>query len=133
ESGTQHEDMPFIEPDERPISRVLDTATGQQLRVTVELPGRAVHAGVWRCDVGNVPLYLLDTNLPANAEADRHITRNLYLGDHQQRVKQEMILGIRCVRALDAVGERATVFHRIEGHSAFLALERIAQLRETAP
>lgn len=132
ESGGQQEEMPYIEPDELPIQRVPDAATGRQLRVTVEFPGRAVHAAVWRCDVGNVPLYLLDTDLPENAEADRHITRNLYLGDHHQRVKQEIILGVGGVRALEVLGERATVFHMNEGHSAFLALERIAKLRESA-
>ncbi len=86
--------------------------------------------GIWRCTVGRVALYLLDTDLPENEPRDREITQNLYLGDHDMRVRQEIVLGIGGVRALGAAGEQASVFHMNEGHSAFLALERIRQARE---
>ncbi len=129
-AGLQHEDMPDLQVDEQPVRRVVDADTGRPIRVFVELPGRACHIAVWRCDVGRVPLYLLDTNLPENAEEDRRITDNLYLGDHQHRIKQEIVLGIGGIRALAAMNIEPSVCHLNEGHSAFLTLERIARFRE---
>ncbi len=96
--------------------------------VEVEFPGRKVAALVWKAQVGRIPLYLLDTNLEQNNEADRHIVGNLYGGDNETRIQQELILGIGGVRALDALGIAPDVCHMNEGHSAFLALERIRQL-----
>jgi starch phosphorylase len=130
--GLQHELTPGLQPDEQPIQRVIDPGTGEQRRVWIDLPGRSVAIGIWRGEVGRVPLYLLDTNLPENSHEDRDITRNLYLGDHAQRIKQELVLGVGGVRALAAVGEQATIFHMNEGHAAFLALERIRALREAS-
>ncbi|HMO27184.1 MAG TPA: alpha-glucan family phosphorylase, partial [Tepidisphaeraceae bacterium] len=77
------------------------------------------------------PLYLLDTNLHDNAPADREITSRLYGGGTEMRIKQEIVLGIGGVRALEAVGEKPTVFHMNEGHSAFLALERTRKILES--
>jgi starch phosphorylase len=128
ESGTQVEMYPDLDLATLPVRRVL--AAPGPVSVGVEMPGRVVRAAVWRADVGGVALYLLDTDLPENSPADREITRSLYLGDHEMRIRQELILGIGGVRALEAVGERATVFHMNEGHSAFLALERIRRARE---
>ncbi|MBX3357877.1 MAG: alpha-glucan family phosphorylase [Phycisphaeraceae bacterium] len=130
--GWQHELTPPIVVEEQPIRRVIDPATGEQVRVHVELPGRMLAIAVWRCDVGTVPLYLLDTNIPENSPEDRDITRNLYMGDHNHRIKQELVLGVGGIRALGAVGEKPTVFHMNEGHAAFLALERIRVMRENA-
>ncbi|MCS6953930.1 MAG: alpha-glucan family phosphorylase, partial [Bryobacteraceae bacterium] len=101
-------------------------------RVTVELRcGRVVTAQVWRAQVGRVPLYLLDTNIAANSHPeDRDITDQLYGGDLEMRLKQEILLGIGGYRALEALGLEPTVFHMNEGHSAFLALEHVRRLME---
>jgi starch phosphorylase len=104
------------------------TAEGTPVTVQVQLPGRPVYAHVWRAQVGRVPLYLLDTNVPANGPEDQDITDELYGGDQELRVKQEMLLGIGGTRALEALGLRPAVCHINEGHSAFLGLERIRRL-----
>jgi starch phosphorylase len=128
--GYQQEQYPDLDPANQPVQRVVDEATGEQKKVYVQLPGRQVAVGIWRCDVGRVPLYLLDTNLPENTREDRDITMNLYGGDMEVRIKQEIVLGIGGVKALTLVGEDPTVFHINEGHAALLALERITRLRE---
>lgn len=92
--------------------------------IAVELPGRAVYAQIWELKVGRVSLYLLDTNIDVNSLEDQEITHKLYGGDLDMRIKQEILLGIGGVRALEALGEEATVFHMNEGHSAFLVFER---------
>ena len=104
--------------------------SGAPLVVEVEYPGRAVKAQVWRAQVGRVPLYLLDTNLEGNRPQDRDLTDQLYGGDDDTRIRQEIMLGIGGLRALDALGLRPSACHMNEGHSAFLALERIRQLME---
>ena len=92
-----------------------------------------MRAQVWRAQVGRVPLYLLDTNMHANTRAeDRDITDQLYGGDKEMRIRQEILLGIGGYRALEALGLEPTVYHMNEGHSAFLALERVRRLMETA-
>ncbi|MCW5765692.1 MAG: alpha-glucan family phosphorylase, partial [Phycisphaeraceae bacterium] len=131
--GYQQETYPDIDAPNQPLSRVMDEKTGRQKRVTIELPGRQVAVAIWRCDVGRVPLYLLDTNLPENAREDRDITANLYAGDTEARIRQELVLGIAGVRALHAVGESPTVVHINEGHAAFCSLERIADVRRAHP
>ncbi len=130
--GWQQETYPDIDFPNQPIQRALDTETGRPVQITVELPGRDVVAAVWRASVGRVPLFLLDTNLPENEPEDRDITRNLYGGDIETRIRQEMILGIGGVRALERMGYKPTVYHLNEGHSAFLALERIRMIRESS-
>jgi starch phosphorylase len=101
---------------------------GEPLTVVVEYPGRFVYAQIWRAQVGRIPLYLLDTNIPKNKEDDQDITDNLYGGDLEVRIKQEIMLGIGGYRALQALGIQPVVCHMNEGHSAFLALERCRQL-----
>ena len=101
------------------------------VQVHMTLPDGTVTARVWRAVVGRIQLYLLDTNLPANRPEHRSITAQLYGGDLDMRIKQEILLGIGGVRALDALGLRPTVYHMNEGHSAFLALERIRTLMES--
>ncbi len=128
--GWQQETYPDLDFPNQPIHRLIDPDTGEQYRITIDLPGRLLTVGVWRCDVGRIPVYLLDTNFPENRREDRDITRTLYGGDIQTRILQEIVLGIGGVRALAKVGETPTVFHINEGHAAFLALERIATLRE---
>ena len=102
---------------------------GEELRIEVDYPGRIVYARVWRVQVGTVPLYLLDTNIDANSSPyDHDITDQLYGGDLDMRIHQEMMLGIGGVRMLEALGYKPTVHHLNEGHSAFLILERIRKL-----
>ncbi len=97
--------------------------------VDVPMGRRTVRAKVWRVDVGRVPLYLLDTDLKQNRKADRALTSHLYGGDNETRIQQEVLLGIGGTLALDAVGEKPTVYHLNEGHAAFCALERLRRLR----
>ncbi len=98
---------------------------GSEIKIEVPYPGRNVTAKIWRAQVGRTPLYLLDTNVPENSAEDRTITYQLYGGDIEMRIKQEIVLGMGGVMALRALGLDVTVFHMNEGHSAFLALERI--------
>ncbi|MBI3607145.1 MAG: alpha-glucan family phosphorylase [Nitrospirae bacterium] len=107
-----------------PLQPVRDEG-GRHLTVSVALPGRDVAIQIWRVQVGRVPLYLLDTNTAANRPEDRAITDQLYGGDIEVRLRQEMVLGMGGLRALLALGLRPTVCHMNEGHSAFLALDRI--------
>src|SRR5262249_56074697 len=89
-----------------------------------------VAAQIWRAQVGRVALYLLDTNVAKNSPPDQDITDQLYGGDAEMRLKQEMMLGIGGCRALEALGIQPSGYHLNEGHSAFLALERIPRLME---
>ena len=98
---------------------------GAPLLVSIPLPGREVWMRVWRLQVGRNPLYLLDTNIPQNNADDRQITARLYGGDHDMRIRQEMVLGIGGIRVLRALGKIPAVCHMNEGHSAFCGLERI--------
>jgi glycogen phosphorylase len=103
---------------------------GTPLMVSVRLPGREVFARVWRIDVGRIPLYLLDCNIPRNSPEDRNITAQLYGGDMHTRIQQEIVLGIGGLRALRALDREPTVCHMNEGHSAFAVLERARILVE---
>ncbi|MGQ9582449.1 MAG: alpha-glucan family phosphorylase [Thermoplasmatota archaeon] len=107
---------------------LLSDAEDRPVFVDVELPGRAVRARVWKVQLGRVPLYLLDTDIPDNREADRAITRELYGGDLETRIQQEILLGAGGVKLLERLGLDPPIFHMNEGHSAFLALERAALL-----
>jgi starch phosphorylase len=98
---------------------------GGNLLVSVKILERNVFAKIWELRVGRVNLYLLDTDTPENSPEDRLITAELYGGDLEMRMRQEIMLGIGGVKALSALGIEAQVFHMNEGHSAFLALERI--------
>lgn len=104
--------------------------SGAPLLIEVEYPGRIVKAQVWRAQVGRVPLYLLDTNIECNRPEDRDIADQLYGGDDDMRIRQEILLGIGGVRALEALDLRPAICHMNEGHSAFLALERTRLLME---
>ena len=101
---------------------------GEWIRVGIAFPGRTLHAKVWKIDVGRIPLYLLDTDIPENASADRFITHQLYGGDWENRFKQEFLLGIGGIRLLDAIGIDPAVYHLNEGHAAFAGLERLRKL-----
>jgi len=103
--------------------------SGRPLTVSVEYPGRNVQAQIWCVCVGRIKLYLLDTNIAPNSSVDRMITSSLYGGDRELRIRQEILLGIGGLKALLAMGIEPTVCHMNEGHAAFMALERIRQLR----
>lgn len=103
---------------------------GTPLAIEVAYPGRVVTAQVWRVQVGRSSLYLLDTNISVNRFEDRVITHQLYGGDLEMRIKQEIMLGIGGYRALEALSLEPTVYHVNEGHAAFLALERVRRLIE---
>lgn len=125
--GWQQEKYPMNDFYNLPITQVMTNDT-KPLKVSVDLAGREVMVQVWRCDVGRIPLFLLDTNLPENTIEDQEITDQLYGGDNEMRIKQEIILGIGGMRALAAMGIRPLVCHINEGHAAFMALERIRLL-----
>jgi starch phosphorylase len=112
-------------PDLDPYGMALAPCDG--VTVTVDLAGRPLTARVWRADVGRVPLYLLDADVEANDPDLRTVTDRLYGGDTEHRLRQEILLGIGGVRALQALGVEAQVFHTNEGHAGFLGLERIRQ------
>lgn len=109
--------------DKLPITAVRDEH-GNWKTITVNFPGRTVTARIWRCDVGRTELYLLDTDHDLNLAEDRSITYHLYGGDWDNRMKQELLLGIGGIRALETLGIRRDVYHCNEGHAAFIGLER---------
>lgn len=101
---------------------------GEQVQISVELPGRVVYAKIWQVKIGRVNLYLIDTDVEQNSPQDRVLTARLYGGDQETRIQQEIFLGIGGARVLDALNIKATVFHMNEGHSSFLGLELIRRL-----
>ena len=115
---------------ELPLKPTQD-ASGQDLVISVELPGRTVFAKIWKVQVGRIPLYLLDTDIPQNTPEDRRFSAQLYGGDQDMRITQEILLGIGGVRALRLLGYAPSVWHMNEGHSAFLNLERSRELVQT--
>ena len=121
--GHQEHDYPDFDLGRLPLGRVQD-ASGLPLTVTVELPGRDLFVAVWVAQVGRVPVLLLDTDMPENADADRPITNILYVRGREMRLHQELVLGIGGVRAIRALGLSPAVWHLNEGHSAFLLAER---------
>ena len=131
--GWQQEHYPAHDPQGLPIERVLG-ADGEQLSVTVPMPGdRQLTARIWQASVGRVPLLLLDADNEANDDELRSTTDRLYGGDQDHRIKQEILLGVGGVRAVNAFVEAtghpaAEVFHMNEGHAGFLGLERIRSL-----
>ena len=128
--GWQQERNPVNDFYTLPVRPVQDS-TGQDVMVQVELPAGPLFIKVWYMDVGRVKLYLLDTNIPENSEPEyRDITGQLYSGDNVMRIRQEIVLGIGGLRALHALNLRPTVWHMNEGHSAFLAVERMRLLIE---
>ena len=125
--GRQQHFHPHYDRERLPLLPVLDPA-GRDLRVAVELSGRSVDVRVWKACVGRVPVLLLDTDIPSNHPADRTITSMLYVSGREMRLCQEIVLGIGGVRVLEALEIEPAVWHMNEGHSALVALERMAQL-----
>jgi len=104
---------------------------GNEVMISVDLPGRRIHAKIWKLQVGRVPLYLMDTDVAPNAPNDRELSARLYGGDREMRISQETVLGIGGVRALRALGISPAAWHINEGHAAFLNLERSRELVAT--
>lgn len=128
QAGWQQEAYEDNDFDNLPLTLEHDE-DGNPLTVEVQLPGRTVAAQIWRANIGRVPLYLLDTNIARNTRPeDRDITDQLYGGDQDLRIRQEILLGVGGYRALKALGLAPIVYHMNEGHSAFLSLEHIRQL-----
>ncbi|MCX5759383.1 MAG: alpha-glucan family phosphorylase [Candidatus Hydrogenedentes bacterium] len=103
-------------------------ASGKQIIIEIEYPERVVKARIWRCQVGRVPLYLLDCDFDVNQEDDREITARLYQGDRDMRIRQEIMLGMGAVKAMRALGLKPTIYHMNEGHAAFMTLQRVHDL-----
>ena len=116
----------LIDPQNVPLEPVLD-ADGQPLVLQVEIDMNRVQFQAWRVNVGRVPVYLLDANLPENAQHFRDLTARVYGGDSTMRIMQEILLGIGGVRLLRKLGVQPSVFHMNEGHAAFLTLELIRE------
>ena len=107
-----------------PAEPALD-ANGEWLTTSVAFPGRNITARVWKVAVGRTDLYLLDTDFEANRPDDRQVTHQLYGGDWENRLKQELLLGIGGIRALRKLGINPQIYHCNEGHAAFTGLERL--------
>jgi starch phosphorylase len=120
--GWQQERYPGLDPFAMALRPVED------VRITVDLAGTPLHARLWRADVGRIRLFMLDADVEENDAVHRMVTDRLYGGDTEHRLRQEILLGVGGVRALQAVGIESQVFHTNEGHAGFLGLERIRNL-----
>jgi glycogen phosphorylase len=126
--GWQQERNPINDFYTLPV-RPMVGEDGREMTVQVKLPTGVVLIKIWQIAVGRGKLYLLDTNIPENDRIEhREITDQLYGGDILTRIRQEIVLGIGGLRALDRLGLKPTVWHMNEGHSAFLAIERMRRL-----
>jgi starch phosphorylase len=121
-SGWQVERFPRLDPRAMALEPVED------VNITVDLAGVPVHARLWLAKVGRIHLYLIDTDIDDNDDVNRLTCDRLYGGGVEERIRQEIVLGIGGVRALRALGHEPQVFHMNEGHAGFLALERIRVL-----
>ena len=107
-----------------PLTQVLQS-NGEPMVLEVPYPGRTVYAHIWKVSVGRVPLYLMDTDIPQNSEWDRSITHQLYGGDWENRLKQEILLGIGGMLMLKKLGIKKDIYHCNEGHAALINVQRI--------
>ncbi len=109
-----------------PVTQLYDS-NGEPIIIQLELPGRLLFAKVWKMQVGRTTLYLMDTDTNRNTVEDRAITNQLYVGNRETRLLQEMLLGIGGMRLIRTLGLNTHVYHMNEGHSAFLVLERMRE------
>jgi len=121
--GWQLERYPTLDPHTMPIELM------DGVRIRIELAGTPLAAQVWKVRVGRIPLYLLDADVEGNDDESRQVTDRLYGGDEEHRLRQEILLGMGGVRALDELGAMPQLFHMNEGHAGFCTLERIGTLR----
>jgi starch phosphorylase len=127
--GWQMETYPINQFNAMPMQLVRG-ADGVPIKVAVDLKGETVQVRAWEVRIGRISLFLLDTNLEENSPGARDITSELYGGDREMRIRQEIILGIGGVRMIRAMGLDPAVYHMNEGHSAFATFERIRVMRE---
>jgi starch phosphorylase len=127
DTGWQRERYPLNDPARLPLT-LERRANGDPVHVHLELAGEPLTLQIWRADVGRTRLYLLDSHVEGNSPDTLGITDRLYGGEREHRLRQEIVLGVGGVRALRRLGLAPTVFHMNEGHSAFLAVERIREL-----
>lgn len=125
--GEQQANYEYQHFSKLPIHPVRD-GNDDFVTVRVTLPGRIMHARIWYIQVGRIKLYLLDTDLELNAPEDRSVSHQLYGGDNENRLKQELLLGVGGIRALNILNINPDLYHSNEGHSAFIGLERIRTL-----
>jgi len=124
EDGWQENIHETINREAAPISRILDNE-GRQIVVRVPFIDPPIHVGVWRVSVGRISLYLLDTDIENNDPWNRGISARLYIGDMEQRLRQEIVLGIGGAEVLEVLGIKHHLMHLNEGHAVFAILERI--------
>jgi starch phosphorylase len=127
--GWQEEHYEHLNWDHAPVERVV-TKGDKAFMLSLPLGNRVVRLSVWCVRLGRVKIYLLDTSVDENAPADRELSARLYGGDHETRLQQEIILGLGGVRVLRALGYQPVLWHLNEGHTAFVALERINEMLE---
>lgn len=125
--GDQINNYPPQQFTKLPLSPVKNTQ-GEWLKINIGLQGRMVFAKVWELKVGRISLYLLDTDIDENSWEDRSLTHQLYGGNNEHRLKQEILLGIGGTRALKALNIETDIYHCNEGHAAFLGIERLRNL-----
>jgi len=124
--GWQEEIYQQLNFDEAPVNPVFASGQSRSL-AQVDLDGRLVHIGAWLVRLGRVNLYLLDTNIEENAPQDRQLSNRLYTADQEQRIQQEVVLGIGGVRILRKLGINPSMWHANEGHTAFMMPERVRE------
>jgi starch phosphorylase len=127
--GWQQEYYALLDFSNLPLAEATGE-NGEPLLLSIDFLQAKLWFKVWKLQVGRIPLYLLDTNLPQNNAENRQVTAHLYGGDTETRIRQEYILGVGGMTALKALNLRPSVFHMNEGHSSFLALERVRQSME---
>ncbi|MDR0758860.1 MAG: alpha-glucan family phosphorylase [Treponema sp.] len=125
--GFQQESYPENDWYNMPVELRTD-ASGNPIKISIDLAGRQAVAQIWEVKVGRSSLYLLDTNVDDNPQDFRNITSALYGGDKEIRIQQEILLGVGGIRALRALGINPAATHMNEGHAAFLGLERIREI-----
>jgi starch phosphorylase len=125
--GWQQERYPALDPHAMPLS-LLVNEDSTPLKIEVDLAGSRCVAQIWKAQVGRVPLLLMDCDVEENDPEERSVTDRLYGGGTEHRLRQEIVLGIGGIRALQAAGYDPDVFHTNEGHAGFMGLERIRQL-----
>ena len=127
--GEQENNYVKADLNNLPIEAVKDSE-GKDLKITVDYPERKLYLKVWKINVGRIKLYLMDSDIDENSEEDKKVTLQLYGGDQDMRIKQEIVLGMGGVKFLKTLGLNPTVYHMNEGHSSFLTLELIKDLME---
>lgn len=127
--GEQMANYEFQNFSKIPINPVLNE-NNEWVKISIDYPGRQLFAKIWQVNIGSVKLLLLDADLPENQEEDRSVTHHLYGGNYENRLKQEMLLGMGGIKALNALGYNSEIYHCNEGHAAFIGLERISNIIE---